>query len=217
MAMQSVIRSSEKRVTEQREKSEAARLRSNASVAVVGFLLLAAFAVTNIVLLQSVLKDPLGGGDRQHRFIGPLLRERLRRIAREGRDRVTGRHSEDKLQTEQQLAWARAGKLSGNGSSLSGHMVQQIVDDMTKKSRGLDSSSQPPKESRDASVASEPSVAVAPQLRGGSDAQRKVEDKQKDESAKLPEKQLQQSTDSRGNQTQQKPLDAAAAKSTEGV
>ncbi|CAE6926681.1 unnamed protein product [Symbiodinium sp. KB8] len=189
--MRAVIDSSEKRLSEQRKCNEEARarqLQKNVTVALCGLALLGIFAVTNIVLLQSVLRDPLGG-ERQHRFIGPLLRERLTKLAREGRNRLSFRH-EDRAQTEQQLAWARAA-LTGNSSKISGHVVQQIVEGIAKKSSessedskktSLESSedskksSESPKDSKKpteestgapaAGGASETQAPTAPNLRG---------------------------------------------------
>lgn len=89
------------------EEARARKLCNNISYAFCGLLLLGAFAATNIVLLQSVLKDPLGGagvwpsrvdlfwiGLQEHAksmpkalnacspgertHVGPLLRERLK-------------------------------------------------------------------------------------------------------------------------------------------
>ncbi|CAE7232539.1 unnamed protein product [Symbiodinium sp. CCMP2592] len=189
--MRAVIDSSEKRLSEQRKCNEEARarqLQKNVTVALCGLALLGIFAVTNIVLLQSVLRDPLGG-ERQHRFIGPLLRERLTKLAREGRNRLSFRHG-DRAQTEQQLAWARAA-LTGNSSKISGHVVQQIVEGISKKSsessedskKSLESSedskksSEPPDDSKQSSSeestgppgaagAPETQAPTAPNLRG---------------------------------------------------
>jgi len=154
--MRAVIDSSEKRLSEQRKCNEEARarqLQKNVTVALCGLALLGIFAVTNIVLLQSVLRDPLGG-ERQHRFIGPLLRERLTKLAREGRNRLSFRH-EDRAQTEQQLAWARAA-LTGNSSKISGHVVQQIVEGIAKKSsESSEDSKKSPESSEDSKKSSE--------------------------------------------------------------
>jgi len=88
--MQSVIRSSEERVRTQRKTTEAARVRAfrnNLPLMIFLVLLLLAFVLTNILLLRDFLKQPFGGSSDDPRFIGPLLRERLRRArerAREG-------------------------------------------------------------------------------------------------------------------------------------
>lgn len=83
--MQGVIRSSEQRVRKERTQGEAARLRAcknNVGLLALGVFLLAAFALTNIVLLKDVLNHaPTGaaGAGGEKPWIGPLLRERMRR------------------------------------------------------------------------------------------------------------------------------------------
>eukprot|EP00434_Breviolum_minutum_P005912 symbB.v1.2.005213.t1/scaffold266.1/size251003/10 len=132
--MRAVISNSEKRIDGQRKCNEEARarqLRDNISVAFCGLFLLGAFAAINIVLLQSVLNDPLGG-ERSHRFIGPLLKERLKQLAHEGRNKLTGRHDE-RPHTAQEMAWARAAATAGNGTNIVGHMVKQFAEDFAKK------------------------------------------------------------------------------------
>jgi len=84
--MQNVIRSSEKRVTQDRKNSEAARLRAfrqNAAVVIIGVFLIGSFAVTNIVLLESVLRSPIGSNadELASSRMGPLMRERVRQQA----------------------------------------------------------------------------------------------------------------------------------------
>lgn len=85
--MQSVIRSSEKRVTDQRKTSEAARARAfqkHFSVVVLALILVGAFVVSNIILLRSFLQQPFAApGEDGQRWIGPLLRERLRKVKSE--------------------------------------------------------------------------------------------------------------------------------------
>lgn len=81
--MQSVIRSSELRIKGERRNSEAARVRAcrqNVTLMLFGTILLGSFALTNVVLLRSVLQHPMavGGGEDSAKLIGPLLRERLR-------------------------------------------------------------------------------------------------------------------------------------------
>jgi len=84
--MQTLIRGSEQRVAKERKFNEAARVKKN-TILLVSLFLLACFALTNIVLLRSVLSDPIGGGaaiddpaNAGSPGMGPLLRERLRNI-----------------------------------------------------------------------------------------------------------------------------------------
>ncbi|CAE8590996.1 unnamed protein product, partial [Polarella glacialis] len=136
----------------------AARVRAcgrNANTVIFGVLLLGAFAVTNIVLLQSVLQSP-GPGEHPRSYIGPLLRERLRRIAHHGQPAANAK----------QLAWARSADNS-TGQKLSGHVVQQIVKEIegTKQPGGAEASSATGA-AAGAAVASNPPGGNA-RLRGG--------------------------------------------------
>lgn len=87
--MQGLIRSSEQRVVKERKTSEAARVRAfrqNAALVTLGLFLVGSFALTNIILLESVLRSPIGGtaDEVSASRMGPLLQERLRRQAKQG-------------------------------------------------------------------------------------------------------------------------------------
>lgn len=89
--MQSVIRSSEQRVSKEKKHSEAARvraLRQHVGLMLCGTMLLVGFAMTNIVLLTSVLRPPVGDVEDARPGVGPLLRERMRRQGKRGPGRL---------------------------------------------------------------------------------------------------------------------------------
>lgn len=116
--MQSVIRSSEQRVVKERRNTEAARLRAcrqHTTLVLLGLLLVAFLALSNIVLLRSVLQNPMGGSDAPVRpGIGPLLREQLRQKAKRKFGRVK--------------KWFRGGgRGSSNATEASGSMEEAPV------------------------------------------------------------------------------------------